>query len=691
VSSEIQIKLNNTAQNFRAGKTGDNIAMWETMTTDQWILNTIKGYSVEITSTPKQVHVPSPFAFSEKERKLIASELDRFLECGIIELATDDMCDEFISNIFIRPKKDGRVRIILNLKVFNEYHVEKIHFKMESLRSAIAAMRKNGYMASVDISDAFYSINIREQDRKYFRFIFGGIKYQFTALVQGSCSPRVWTKIMKPIFSYLRQMGHTSVYFIDDSWLFAKTFNACLRNVEDTVKLMDRLGLTINMSKSVLVPCTKLVFLGFVLCSETMTVRLTQEKMDDIILLCTRMIKTKRTTIREFAKLVGKLTAAEPGVQHAPLFIRPLEKVKEEQLKVHCGNFDSFMTIPRSIDSSLNWWVAHVKDSYKNVSIGPANIIIFSDASQRMFGAYDKTHNVETKGFWSPVEQCLHINVLELKACENALKAFCENVTNSHVRIYTDNTTSCSYINRYGGKFRSLDDVARRLWMWCIERNIYLSASHIAGISNKHADRLSRTGNDDTEWSLDKTVFAKLLEIYPDMSVDLFASNLNAKLCSYVSRYPDCNAGAVDAFSFQWVNTLYYIFAPFSLIGRVLQKIEEDKAQAIIIAPFWTTQPWWPTLVNLVKGPCYLLPKPHKILKLEHKPKTRYHLIKTRLIVFNISGRRCDCREYQKTLKFSSLNRGEKVPGTNTTHILKNGFVTANGQQIPVRPLHWQL
>jgi len=73
------------------------------------------------------------------------------------------------------------------------------------------------------------------------------------------------------------------------------------------------------------------------------------------------------------------------------------------------------------------------------------------------------------------------------------------------------------------------------------------------------------------------------------MSVDLFASNLNAKLCSYVSRYPDYNAGAVVAFSFPWVNKLYYIFAHFNLIGRVLQKIEKEKAEVIIIAPFWTT------------------------------------------------------------------------------------------------------
>jgi len=63
--------------------------------------------------------------------------------------------------------------------------------------------------------------------------------------------------------------------------------------------------------------------------------------------------------------------------------------------------------------------------------------------------------------------------------------------------------------------------------MWCIEGNtyrIYLSASHIAGISNKHPDTLSRTWNDDTEWSLNKNVFAQLLEIHPVMSVNKFAS-----------------------------------------------------------------------------------------------------------------------------------------------------------------------
>ena len=54
-----------------------------------------------------------------------------------------------------------------------------------------------------------------------------------------------------------------------------------------------------------------------------------------------------------FSKVIGKLTAAELCVQNAPLFIKPLERIKETGLKIHAGNFDSFMKVPRTIDTTL--------------------------------------------------------------------------------------------------------------------------------------------------------------------------------------------------------------------------------------------------------------------------------------------------------------------------------------------------
>ena len=60
---------------------------------------------------------------------------------------------------FCRPKKDGSVRIILNLKKLNE-SMDYQHFKMETLNHALQLMTQGCYMASIDLKDAYYSIPV---------------------------------------------------------------------------------------------------------------------------------------------------------------------------------------------------------------------------------------------------------------------------------------------------------------------------------------------------------------------------------------------------------------------------------------------------------------------------------------------------------------------------------------------------
>ena len=123
-----------------------------------------------------------------------------------------------------------------------------------------------------------------------------------------------------------------------------------------------------------------------------------------------------------------------------------------------------------------------------------------------------------------------------------------------------------------------LNDIARNIWLWCIDRIIHLTAAHVAGSLNVEADEMSRKkGNDDLEWSFDGSVFNKLKNRHPKIEIDLFASRLNHKLPCYVSRFPEPDAWAVDAFSLTWSNNSFYIFPPFSLIPRTLQKLEEDR------------------------------------------------------------------------------------------------------------------
>ena len=104
-------------------------------------------------------------------------------------------------------------------------------------------------------------MRISPLDRKYLKFIWNGIKYQFTCLSNGlSSAPRIFTKILKPVYSVLRKNGHVNLAYIDDSLLISETYNDCLHNISDTCKLVDSLGFTVHLEKSVFILTQSITF-----------------------------------------------------------------------------------------------------------------------------------------------------------------------------------------------------------------------------------------------------------------------------------------------------------------------------------------------------------------------------------------------------------------------------------------------
>ena len=100
---------------------------------------------------------------------------------------------QIVSGIFLLPKKEGIFRLILNLKRFNEF-VTHHHFKMDSLQTIIKLVTPDCFMASIDMKDAYYSIPVESEDRKYLCFKWEDQFYEFTCLPNGlSCAPRQFT------------------------------------------------------------------------------------------------------------------------------------------------------------------------------------------------------------------------------------------------------------------------------------------------------------------------------------------------------------------------------------------------------------------------------------------------------------------------------------------------------------------
>ena len=85
---------------------------------------------------PEWELVPKPLYFSQDEHKFLEAEIERLLEMGVIE-STKHSSGEFISKIFLRPKKQkGKFRLILDLKSLND-DVQYHHFKMDTLETIL--------------------------------------------------------------------------------------------------------------------------------------------------------------------------------------------------------------------------------------------------------------------------------------------------------------------------------------------------------------------------------------------------------------------------------------------------------------------------------------------------------------------------------------------------------------------------
>jgi len=107
-----------------------------------------------------------------------------------------------------------------------------------------------------------------------------GHTYQFKCLPFGLCTaPRVFTKILKPSVEMLRSLGIRLVIYMDDMLLMASSKQTLTEHVQLSIYLLENLGFIINSRKSILCPSQEIEFLGMLLNSSTMEIKLPGEKI----------------------------------------------------------------------------------------------------------------------------------------------------------------------------------------------------------------------------------------------------------------------------------------------------------------------------------------------------------------------------------------------------------------------------
>ena len=156
--------------------------------------------------------------------------------------------------------------------------------------------------------------------------------------------------------------------------------------------------------------------------------------------------------------------------------------------------------------------------------------------------------------------------------------------------IAADNTTLVAYINKQGGTHSHLLlRLVVDLFLWLQTQDITLRARHIPGCLNVIADHLSRPNQPImTEWSLHPEVMNLIFRLWGTPVVDRFATVHNTHLPQFMALVPEPRALAIDVLSQDWQGRSIYMFPPFLLLNKVIQKLRTTQTgEVILIAPWW--------------------------------------------------------------------------------------------------------
>ena len=571
---------------------------WENLTSDEQILQNAEGARLEFDSKPFQGSVPRPYVCNAEQTAVIDKEVSELIKKDVVvQVALSN--DLFVSNVFLRPKPDGKWRLIIDLSDLNVF-VTKHHFKMDHLEDAVNLLFPEAWLASIDLREAYYAIPIHPDDWKYLCFQWRHKFYVFTCLPFGlSSAPWLFTKTLKPIFAEFHKKGFSGFGYIDDTFVIAESKELCERAVEFLIQIFTNLGFRVHDQKSVLKPSHELTFLGYVLNSEEMSVRPTKDKISRVKSLIEKILGRTIFKIREIASVIGILNDLCKGSNYGIAHVKSLEIQKIIALR-SAGNlgFEGKMKLNEYCREELRWWLCNIENIHRDIQISPPSLILETDASNEGWGA--KFGSTSTGGRWSEKEKELHINALELKAVSLGFQSLCRKVSHEGIKILSDNTTTVAYLNHGGGtKSTICNKISKEVWSCCEKQNVWLLSTHIPGVQNCVADYESRHFSEDTEWKLNPELFAEITSEWGIPDIDLFASRHNFQVENYASWGPDPFALFVNAFSENWHKYNYiYVFPPFRLLNRVLQKVKSERVRTLVIAPDWPGQPWYAPLLQ---------------------------------------------------------------------------------------------
>jgi hypothetical protein len=115
-------------------------------------------------------------------------------------------------------------------------------------------------LIKLDLTSGFFQFRIRNEHQHFYGIYYSGVRYAFTRLPMGhALAPSIMQRAAQAVASHLYQIFHIHMCAYLDDWLL---WDIQPQQVQPILTELQRLGLTINIEKSIIQPSTALTYLG---------------------------------------------------------------------------------------------------------------------------------------------------------------------------------------------------------------------------------------------------------------------------------------------------------------------------------------------------------------------------------------------------------------------------------------------
>ena len=357
----------------------------------------------------------------------------------------------------------------------------------------IVAAGRGSLLAKLDLESAYRMIPVHPDDRPLLGMKWRGSYLLDTALPFGLRSaPKLFNVVADCLQWIFRRHEMTVIHYLDDFLLVGPAdSDHCGSSLMLALELCDQLGVKVSRKK-LEGPTTTLSFLGILLDTVKMEVRLPEDKLARLNSLIQQWRSRRSCTKRELLSLLGHLHHACQVVRPGRSFLRRMISLSKVAKQLH-----HHLRLNAGFRSDLEWWSLFVS-GWNGVGMLASHTwevpaAVFTSDASGSWGCGVFTESGQWLQFkWPEVWESVNIMVKELLPILLACAVWGKSLRGQAVQCFSDNAGVVAIVNT--GK--SQDDLAmhllRCLFFFTATWEVSIHASHIAGKQNVAADALSR-------------------------------------------------------------------------------------------------------------------------------------------------------------------------------------------------------